>query len=334
MVIIAFFFEWTVFLLSCILLIVASYQDLKARLVDGSIWLLLFILVIPVNLIRLVLYWNNSTLLIYIAISMVIGILLALFMLLFGLWGEADILALICLSLVNPISIKLISGVPNIFNTNFLSFILPVSLTLVMNAALLQIPLPIIILVKNYYGYRKHPERYQIPQSSTLRKIFASCLGEPLPITSILTKPLFFYQMLEKNTLYNNKKNLNEQYPVPFIRLASEPLLRWKENRRNSYSLLHPNMINKQRQNFSQLQFPKNKHNWSFDFSIGLKSEEEDLFRQRTLLNQASKDLNLQRENVWVQYSIPFLIPMFIGFILAFNGINILFQLFTLLHWM
>ncbi len=318
-----------VFLLSCVFLLIASYQDFKLRLVDGYIWLLLFIFAIPVNLIRLVLYWKDSTLLIYIAVSMIIGILLSFFMLIFGLWGEADILGLICLSLLDPISIKLISGIPSIFNTNFLFLILPISLTLVMNAALLQIPIPIIILVKNYFGYRKNPERYQMPQSSTIQKIFASCLGEPLPISSILTKPFFHYQMLEKNALFTNKINLNEQYPVPFIRLASEPLLRWKENRRISYSLLQPNWVNKQKQNLNMTQLHRNGNKWSFDFSIGLKSEEEDLFRQRTLLGHAIADKNLQRETIWVQYSIPFLIPMFIGYVLAFIGINILFVIFS-----
>lgn len=78
-------------------------------------------------------------------------------MLIFGLWGGADILALICITLLSPISLALVEGVPSIYNQNYLEMILPIGLTIVMNAALLQTPIPFIILVKNYFGYKKNP---------------------------------------------------------------------------------------------------------------------------------------------------------------------------------
>ena len=255
-------------------------------------------------------------------------------MLIFGLWGGADILALVCLSLLSPISLLLTDGLPTIYNNNFLELILPLSLTIVMNAALIQVPLPLIILGKNYFRYKKNPEPYRLPVSSKMGKIFASCLGEPLPMGSILTKPLFYYQILEKNSKYTNKMDLNATYPVPFIRLSSEPLFRWKEFKESSYSLLQPNRLLEQKKDYPISHLVINKDKWSFDFSIGLKSEEEDLFRQRTLIHQACNDKDLKRSYVWVQYSVPFLIPMFIGYILAFNGINILFLLLKLVNLM
>ena len=262
------------------------------------------------------------------------GIVIAFIMLIFSLWGGADILALCSLSLLSPISLLLINGLPTIYNNNFLELILPLSLTIVMNAALIQVPLPFIILGKNYFRYRKNPEQYQLPASSIIAKIFASCLGEPLPVGTILTKPLFYYQILENNTKFTNKLDLNAIYPIPFIRLTSEPLFRWKEFRRNSYSLLQPNKHFEQENCSLFTNSQINKDKWSFDFSIGLKSEEEDLFRQRTLIHQACNDKVLKRSYVWVQYSVPFLIPMFLGYILAFNGINIIFILLKLLNLM
>lgn len=252
-------------------------------------------------------------------------------MFVFGLWGGADILALICLSFLNPISLNVSNGLPGITNPDYLSLILPLSLSIIMNAALLQIPLPLLILARNYLSYRKNPELYDLPKSSPLAKVFASFLGEPLQFITILQKPLFYYQALEKNSLYTNDKNLQEIYPVPFIRLASEPLLRWKQYRRKSFSLLQQNALTNLRITNPLIYQGLKTSKWEFDFSIGLKSEEEDLYRQRILLRQATNSKSLRRRTLWVQYSIPFLIPMFIGYILAFNGFNILFEFLKLL---
>jgi hypothetical protein len=260
-------------------------------------------------------------------ISVIMGLVLTFVMLLFGLWGGADIIALFCLSIISPISIQLIGGLPSIHNNNFLSLILPISLSLVMNAALVQIPIPLFILGKNFINVKKHPNYYLLPKTSTKEKIFASCLGEPLPLRSILTKPIFYYQVLEKNPLFTNKVELNEVYPVPFIRLTSEPLIRWKLFRTRVYSILNPSILVSERDN-AQFKLQNGyKKNWNFDFTVSLKSEEEDLFRQRTLLEHAVTELKTKKNILWVQYSVPFIVPMLIGYILAFNGINILIEI-------
>ena len=329
----AYEFELLIFGLTCVGLLLASYQDLKYRLVDGYIWLVFLILVIPVSFIRIILYWNDGTLVTFIIISMVLGMGIAFFMFLFGLWGGADIIALICLSLISPISLKVVSGLPSVFNSNYLELILPLSLTIVMNAALLQIPIPIIILIKNIFQYKSDTERYRLPDSSRLQKVFACCLGEPLELSEILTKPIFYYQVLEKNPLIGSMNDLHERYPVPFIRLSSEPLLRWQLFRAKSYSLLRTNRLLENKHNLLTTHPTIYNKPWSFDFSIGLQSEEEDLFRQRTILQRATQNDCFKRKYIWVQYSIPFLIPMFIGYILAFNGINILFIFLKMLKW-
>lgn len=253
-------------------------------------------------------------------------------MLIFGLWGGADILALLCLVLISPISFVLVGGIPSIYNPNYLQMILPIGLTMVMNAAILQAPLPLFIAAKNFLTYRKQPELYQLPEASLIKKTFASFLGEPLPISTILTKPMFYYQVLETNTLFKQSPEPLDQFPVPFIRLASEPLVRWKQFRRSSFRTLQPNMIQNSRNKSPLRKSKTSDKEWSFDFTIGLKSEEEDLFRQRTIIKQAATKGPLQKHNLWVQYSIPFLIPMFIGYVLAFNNINILFLLLKFMH--
>ena len=268
---------------------------------------------------------------IYIVLSIVSGLIIAFVMLHFGLWGGADIIALVCLSIFSPISLALTTGLPSVFNQNYLELILPMSLALVMNAAIIQVPLPIIIGIKNYATSKKNPEAYRLPQATKLQKIFASLLGEPLPLNTILSKSIFYYQSLEKNTFFTNEIDLQSKYPVPFIRLASEPLLRWQTFPQNSLAIQKLNYKQMMRQ--TKIQETKNilRNNWSFDFTIGLKSEEEDLYRQRTILQHAAHG-ELQRKYLWVKYSVPFLIPMLQGYILAFFNINLLFELFKYLH--
>ena len=264
-------------------------------------------------------------------ISIGLGFLIAFAMLFLGLWGGADIIALICLSLLSPIALPLLSGFPSVTEPNFLELFLPMSLSLVMNAALIQIPLPIIILGKNYLNYKKNPEAYQLPQASSIQKFFASFLGEPLLVSSILSKPIFHYQSLEKNTLFDSDNDLNSIYPVPFIRLTSEPLLRWKLFHNKNYSLPYRNTVIGNQRSTTLISNSKQDVNWKFDFSVGLKSEEEDMYRQRIILRHASEG-SLKRKYLWVQYSVPFLIPMLLGYILSFYGINILFEILKVLY--
>lgn len=310
-------------------MIIASYQDFKQRLVDGYIWLFLLILVLPVILIRLILYWDRWDILTFMIISIGIGLIFAFIMLYFGLWGEADILAFICISLLSPIALSLTNGLPNIYDKNYLELIVPLNLSMIVNAAVIQIPIPIVIASKNYFRYKKNPEAYILPEASKRQKFFASFLGEPLLLSSILTKPVFYYQVMEKNVYFTNDVNLNNIYPVPFIRLTSEPLLRWKMFRAKTIELLTENKLDYKKQIIQDMINSDPLEKWNFDFTIGLKSEEEDLYRQRILLEQATKG-KLKRKYLWVQYSIPFLIPMLLGYILAFSGINLFVEFLTL----
>ena len=309
------------------------YQDIKERLVDGYIWLILLLLAIPANIIRLVLYWSRPEILLISLISIVFGLFIALFMGFFGLWGGADVLALICITLMNPIPISLIDTTALPLLDQLLSYIFPLSLIIVINAVLIQLPLPIIIFLHNYRKKRQFKIMYALPIESNVNKFFANFLGEPLAIKDILAKPIFYYQVLEKERIPNTKvQYIESMYPVPFVRLCSEELVRWKMFRKEPQIYQNFNILQFKRNQFIDMLNTNPKNHWKLDFSIGLKSEEEDMYRQRTVINSAL--FGRQKRNfLWVQYSVPFLLPMVIGFFLGFWGVNFLVEIFKILGY-
>jgi hypothetical protein len=139
-------------------------------------------------------------------------------------------------------------------------------------------------------------------------------------MTEILKKPVWYYQVLEKLPSDKTNENLNAIYPVPYIRLNSESLYRWQLYKNQTFNLLQPNKLI----NISSGSKFLSNNEWKFDFSIGLKSEEEDLYRQRTTINHAIRDKS--KSVLWVQYSVPFLLPLTIGLILSFFQINLIYS--------
>lgn len=91
----------------------------------------------------------------------------------------------------------------------------------------------------------------------------------------------------------------------------------------------------------SQLATLKEKIPWKYDFLEGKSPEgwkisfvtgfslgepEEDLERRQKLLSQAEED---NRDSVWIQPSIPFLIPLSLGYLVSLLGGNLIFLFFV-----
>jgi Flp pilus assembly protein protease CpaA len=313
-------------LLTAILLCYTAIRDLQERAVEGYIWLILLIAAIPLNLLRLFLYWGDWTLLTLALISIILGISIAIFMAIFGLWGGADVFALISLSTISPLPLYVLKDNNAAIGSTLLLQIFPISLSIVINAALLQIPLPFILAIRNGVRYTKNPLLYIEPDESRFKKLFACFLGGPSSLFDIIQKHPWFYQVLEKSPITQMSPLSDTYYPVPFIRYASESLYRWQLLRRSWWSIAIPQV------HYSKI-FPLSKkimernYKWKFDFQIGLKSEEEDLYRQRTTLLEAQST----RKSLWIQYSIPFLVPLTIGYLLAFFWGNFIITIIGLL---
>ena len=150
-------FEVVVVLFTLTLMVYASIKDFQERAIEGYVWVILLISAVPINLFRLIIYWGNQTLLLIGLLSIIIGILLAILFGLLGMWGGADVLALISISIISPFSIFAFHNLNQITGTIFQLQIFPLSLSIIMNASLLQIPIPMGIAFKNGINYIKNP---------------------------------------------------------------------------------------------------------------------------------------------------------------------------------
>ena len=314
-------FEFFVFIITLSLMIYASIKDFQDRAIDGIVWLILLIFALPITFFRLIFYWEDWNLLLIGLLSIIIGLLLALLIGLLGMWGGADILALISLSIITPFSLYVFNNLNPVFGTTLLLQTFPLSLSIIMNASLLQIPIPLAIAFKNSINYIKNPLPYRNPNASRLKKVFASFIGEPKDVYSIIQKNPWFYQVLETTTDLNQPFN----FPVQFMKYSSEPLFRWQIFRLSWWKIK-----TKRLPNLDSFLLLQRRIIWRFDFQLGLKSEEEELFRQRNTLLKAIHS-PFERHYLWIQYSIPFLIPMTIGYIIAFFWGNILLEILIFL---
>lgn len=309
-------FELFVAVYTSVLLVYASIKDFQERAIEGTIWVILLISSIPINLIRLVLHWGNWPLILLAGISILFGLFIAITFGYYGLWGGADVLALISISIISPISLFMLRSTSIMNENDLLLIILPFSLIILMNAVLIQIPIPFVLALKNGINYIRNPQAYRIPLEHPLKKIFASFLGGPISISDLIRKHPWFYSIIENHSNFQKI-----EFPVPFIRNSSEALYRWQLFRTKWWSLSMPQI------QFNSNILNKNKNqNWKFNFQLGLASEEEDLFRQRMILLEASQT----RSYLWIQYSIPFLIPLTLGYIISILGFNLLLELIRL----
>ena len=312
-----------------ILLGYAAFRDWKYREVIDLPWIIMFLLSIPLNILRIIIYWNNPAFLFAGFISIILGVGLAFLMGLFGLWGEADVLAVMTISLMLPWPLFNLPFTNPILNQTVKFF--PLSLTIILNSALLQLPIPIGIAIKNIRTYLDHPEWYREPlYVSRLQKLSAAFFGSPLPLYKIITMQPWFYSFLEE---YYAPFRINwQQYSVgtQFIRLRSEPLLRVQKFGSNlHYRSFYQSDINAMAPILPLLSQPL-KYRRKMNFRAFLGTPEDDLFLQREILEKAYNDPTLKR--IWFQYTIPMLIPLFFGLLISiFIGNILLLVLFQIM---
>ena len=303
----------------------AAFYDWKYREVIDLPWIIIFLVSIPINILRIIIYWNDPLFLFTGLISIILGIVLAFFMGLVGLWGEADVLAVIVISLMLPWPVFNLPFANPILNQTIKFF--PLSLTIILNSALLQLPIPLGIVIKNILMYLHHPEWYREPlYVSKFQKISAAFLGSPLTLEKIITMRPWFYSFLEK---YYIPFHINwQQYSIgpKFIRLKSEPLLRVQKFGLNfQYNSWYQNSKNPMLPALPSLSQTL-KYRRKMNFRAFLGTPEEDLLSQREVLEIAQHDPLLKR--LWIQYSIPMLIPLFFGLLISIFVGNIHFLVF------
>ncbi|MHA2105196.1 MAG: A24 family peptidase C-terminal domain-containing protein [Candidatus Hodarchaeales archaeon] len=308
-------FEILNFLFVLIIFGLAAYQDYRTREISDLFWLILIFVSFPINFIRILVYWQTSPQLLLIgSLSVFTGIVLVIIMTYLGIWGGADLLALFSISLLlpYPVSSSYLASLENLT----LEALFPFSLTIILNSALLQIPIPLIIFLKNFKNYKKFPENYREPvKASKLEKYASMFIGSPEKPERIVSMHPWYYRFMEE---FVEPFRINQTpflLPEQFIRFSSEPLFRY-----NRYHSLR-------KRNIPEFNFYTQRHHelfslgilskqTTFDHSIKLGEPEKDLLEQRRILDYLSK--NKLKNRIWIQYSIPFIVIIFFGLISTF----------------
>jgi len=183
---------------SLFLLFIASYYDIKSREVADWIWLIMIIGGIIFHLIQsLIFILNKEPFLDYLMDwggNLIIAFIIALILLMGGLWGGADMFALIAIAVCSPMTAPVFILGDN--RVEILREIFPPSFSLLSNAILLTIPVPLILFFYNCFHLIIHSDKYKFHHESLKSRIAVLFIGYPrntLEIsTEIETKPWHF----------------------------------------------------------------------------------------------------------------------------------------------
>ena len=190
------FLEFGVGVIVLPFLVYASYSDIKTREISNWVWVVLLLIGLPLNIFRVILYFNDFPVLLQGVVCVFLGASLGVLLALMGLWGEADSKGLICMSFVSPL-FPFAAVIPLIGTINA---IIPMSLAYFMNGYLFLLPLLPLFPIYNLIGLIRDPERYSFPQSTLWKRIVAFCTGYPADVETLKSKGIWDYDFLERPT--------------------------------------------------------------------------------------------------------------------------------------
>ncbi len=175
-------------IIAVILLGIASYHDIKTRMVSDWIWICMIGSGSVLHILQLISIMNSPneaqeylfSVLFNIIISLILGTILTLS----ALGGEADRIAFFAIVFVTPLQ-PAIFTIANPEYAYLFSF-LPKILGTFFNAYLLAILVPISIFFYNLIQKRRKREIYNYQSSSRLIKIFLHFIGYPKTTNDIV----------------------------------------------------------------------------------------------------------------------------------------------------
>jgi prepilin signal peptidase PulO-like enzyme (type II secretory pathway) len=295
-----------------------SYYDLKKREVEDNVWKWMLVVACGFNVLRLIIYFGQTTwmtTLVKISVSMILGIILAFIVIILGLWGGADAKAMICIAIMSPLSplvfdITTSSGrIMSIF-----SDLIPFSITIFMNAFILTFPIPIILLSYNILNYKKRPTLYR-DKYPLWKKIAASCLGYPSFLHDIRKKHLWKYDVLEV------KNEQSKSFNAHCGRTTNE----WRKISAKVPSL-NQRIVNTGKISFIRHGSLLEEHKWKLNFQIGLGDETDDEQKRISAIKAAHRE---GKNKLWLLYTIPFLVPLTLGYLLSLFAGNLILNFYT-----
>ena len=171
-----------------LLLGIASYHDIKTRLVSDLIWICMISSGSVLHILQLIFTLNTSNgaqdYLFNLFLNLVIALILGLVLTLSALGGEADRIAFFAIVFVTPLQSP-IFPITNPEYAYIFSF-LPKILGVFFNAYLLAIVVPISIFFYNIAQKRRNQDKYDFKNSSGLKSIFLLFVGYPKSTSNIM----------------------------------------------------------------------------------------------------------------------------------------------------
>lgn len=280
--------EFIAFTINIIMLSIASYFDIKERLVSDLLWIVMLVPGIFLLAIRFLEY--NNDLISDIIISIIFSIIIAILFSISGLWGGADGLAIFMLILINPFSFN--DNVVHHDKILTLFQIIPFSLNIIINAYIIALLFPLALLLYNFIQYKRYSYLYLEPiHIPKWQKIIVSFIGYPISIEKLEKKDYWHYELLEKK----NKKSIYLQQRIPL-------LLNLRKN----------NNVLSQKFTLTRFLGLKNSVNYKLNSIMTIEDETVAIFKRMRFLQEAKEN---ERNSVWIQYSLPFIFLILLGYI-------------------
>jgi preflagellin peptidase FlaK len=205
----------------------ASYYDVKTREVPDELWIFPVTIGIPL-LVYDVMCSNSLYSVVSIVLSFTLSTSLAIILFYQGFFGGADAKAIISAGILMPKHPFSFQKLPIIGASPLQSFSMP--LTILANAAILTLILPIAFLAKNILWKVRHKELFEGIQSSTFKKMLMLFTGYKIEILEFIKK-LNFYHPLEYPRKLDGKREVKL-----FQRLVDdEEFLKFKNEIINNY---------------------------------------------------------------------------------------------------
>ncbi|MEM1546071.1 MAG: A24 family peptidase C-terminal domain-containing protein [Candidatus Methanomethylicia archaeon] len=218
----------------------ASYYDIKTREVPDKLWIFPVAIGTPL-LVYDVLYSNSLYSIVLIIFSSTLSISLAIILFYCGFFGGADAKALISAGILMPRHPFSFQTLP-IIGISLLQF-LSMPLTILTNAAILTLTLPIVFLFRNILWKFKRKKLFEDIQSSTFKKTLVLFIGYKIEILEFIRK-LDFYHPLEQPRRINGKREIKLFQRLvsdeEFLKFKNEILTNYKNKMYDKYIWVTP----------------------------------------------------------------------------------------------
>lgn len=166
-------------ILVSILLLAASYMDLRTREISDIIWILMLLIGLPVTIYQLIAEFHYLTALLYV-ISLSIALVFSLTLGYFGFFGGADAKAFIALGLIE---------LPRLTAS---SYVIP-SLSIIVNSYVLSMLTILLLAIRNVLLYAKDRDIFREYEGNALLKITILITSCRIRVGDLLNNPFFYF---------------------------------------------------------------------------------------------------------------------------------------------